>query len=128
MDDQTIANPGDPEQEPEFLPTATPPDDLAALRGQLDEAEAARRDAVAAYRAALLASEPLIDEALVTGATVEEVRAGFDAAVAHVSRVRDALRREQAAAVPAGAPGRSPELHGSAFDKIRRGLEQLARG
>jgi len=127
MDDETTPKPADhePEAQP---PAATPSDDMATLRGQLDEAEAARREAVTAYRDALLAGEPLIDEALVTGATVEEVRASFETAVAQVTRVREALRREQAAPVPAGAPGRSPDLSGSAFDKIRRGLEQLAHG
>ncbi len=119
MDDETVAGLSEPDQAPQAEPGPSS-GEIVALRGQLDEA-------IAAYRDALLASEPLIDEALVTGATAADVRASFDAAMIQVGRVRDALRREQAAAVPAGAPGRSPEPPASAFEKIRRGLEQLRR-
>lgn len=38
-------------------------------------------------------------------------------------RLRDAVQREAAAAVPPGAPGRTPPQPRSAFAKIRAGLE-----
>lgn len=95
---------------------ATPGDGLA-------EAEEANRLLLERLRAALLASEPAIDPAMVTGDTADEIEASFAAACEMVARIREAVRAEAAAAVPAGAPGRTPPQPRSAFAKIRAGLE-----
>ncbi len=95
---------------------ATPGDGLA-------EAEEANRLLLERLRAALLASEPAIDPAMVTGDTADEIEASFAAARDLVRRLRDAVQREAAAAVPPGAPGRTPPQPRSAFAKIRAGLE-----
>lgn len=102
----------------------------AALRGQLAEREAAlaealegNRAAAARLREALLAAEPALDPALVSGESVTEVEASFEAARALLERVREGVRKEQAAHIPAGAPGRIRGNGGmSAFEKIRAGL------
>lgn len=107
-----------------------PAEENAALRGQLAEREAAlaealerNRDAAARLREALLAGEPALDPALVSGDSVAEVEASFAAARALLERVREGVRREQAANIPAGAPGRSRGAGAmSAFEKIRAGL------
>ena len=74
-------------------------------------------------RAALCASEPAIDKAIVRGETLEEVETSFAEAKALVARVRDELRRE-GVTVSAGAPSRIPRVPVSAFDKIRAGLSR----
>jgi hypothetical protein len=127
MHDDTILSDDFPGDTP---PTAAsePAEETEDLRSRLRAAESGRSAAIEAYREALLASEPLVSPELVTGTTVEDVRASFEAASGQVRRVRETVRREQAAVVPAGAPGRLAQQPASAFEKIRRGLEQLARG
>lgn len=73
------------------------------------------------FRAALCASEPAIDAAIVRGETLEEVETSFAEAKALVARVREQVRKE-GVTVSAGAPGRVPRVPVSAFDKIRAGL------
>lgn len=107
-------------------------DEAAILRGQLDRREAELATAREGSRAAaervrelLLASEPALDPALVTGETVAEVETSFGAAKALLERVREGVRKEQAVHVPAGAPGRSGGSSAmSAFEKIRAGLSR----
>lgn len=103
-------------QQPTPEGNATPGDGLA-------EAEKANHLLLERLRAALLASEPAIDPAMVTGDTADKIEASFAAARDLVRRLRDAVQSEAAAAVPAGAPGRTPPQPGSAFAKIRAGLE-----
>ena len=87
--------------------------------------EQATRQLLDRLRLALAASEPGLDPALVTGDTLEEVEASFAAACGLLSRVREAVRREAAVAVPAGAPGRSAPVTATPFEKIRAGLGRL---
>ena len=113
--------------------TGTPELTLEALQEQLsareEELAASRetsRAAVERLKAALVAANPAIDAALLTGDTVDEVEASYAAASALVERVREQLRREQAAAIPAGAPGRIAATPRSAIEKIREGLARQA--
>jgi len=75
-------------------------------------------------RAALLASEPSVSPGLVTGETLDELEASFAAALDLVARIRDSVRQEAPAAIPAGAPGRTRPEPRNALEKIRSGLEQ----
>ncbi len=96
--------------------------ELEELRGRLAEREAAERMALARLREALLASEPALDPGLVGGETLEQIESSFAAATAMAARLREALRREGAAQIPAGAGSRSPAGPRSPFEKIRAGL------
>ncbi len=89
-----------------------------------DDAAAVSADArlLARLREALLGSEPALDRSMVTGDSLEEIEASFAAAKATLAQVREAVRREQAAAVPAGRVGRTVTEPKSAFAKIREGL------
>ena len=97
-----------------------PVSEADALRAQL--ADAANR-----YRELLLAGSPEVPEAMVDGATIEEVDASFAAARGVVEQVRRRIE-EQAGAehVPAGAPPRTaPDLSGlSPADKIAYALSR----
>lgn len=96
---------------------------LAEREAEVAAAQAGLAEAAARLRLALLASEPGLDPDLVCGETIAEVEASFAAAREAEALVRERVRREQAALVPAGAPGRDgegPPL--SAFEKIRAGL------
>ncbi|KAA0237330.1 hypothetical protein EDM76_06640 [bacterium] len=90
----------------------------------IDAAAETNRDLLERLRAALLAAEPLIEPWLLTGETAEEVEASFAAARDLVARIREAVRKESAPAVPAGAPGRASPRPQGAFAKIRAGLEE----
>ena len=94
--------------------TTTPELTLEALQDQLAEREArlAETDAVSG---SLLAGEP-----------VDAVEASFAAAAALVERVREQVRRESAASVPAGAPPRAAATPRTAIEKIREGLSRQA--
>lgn len=76
---------------------------------------------LARLREALAAAEPGLDPALLPGETLEELEASYAAARAAVARIREALRREEAA-IPAGAPGRQDTAPATAIEKIRAGL------
>ncbi|MEX0784205.1 MAG: hypothetical protein WD557_16310 [Dehalococcoidia bacterium] len=91
----------------------------------LEGAAAANADLLERLRLALLASDPAIDPALVIGVTADEVEASFAAAQRIMAGIREALRREQAAPIPAGAPGRATLGPRTAYDKIRSGLTRL---
>jgi len=112
MDEQTTGGGGDE--------NAT--DELSELRERLAEREERERAALGRLRQALLASDPAIEPELVTGETLEEVERSFAAAKAVADRIRENIRREQAAAVPAGGAARSARVPQSAIEKIRAGL------
>jgi hypothetical protein len=107
--------------------------ELDSLRAQLaaSEAEVSRRaDAEHAMlqrlREALVVAEPAIAPDLLTGTTLAEVESSYAAALAMVQRVREAAVRQNAAAVPAGAPGRVGAAQPlTAFEKIRVGIARL---
>ena len=99
-------------------------DEASLLRFALAERESERAQLLAALRDSLLASEPEIAPELVTGETLTEMRASFEAARATVQRVRESVRKESATAVSAGSPGRWQAPPASALEKIRRGLER----
>ena len=96
--------------------------------------EAASRDmnaAVAAYRGLVLRSNPLVPVELVTGNTVAEIDDSLRKAESLVGQIRQGLEqqqktKEQAHAIPAGAPGRTPPDLSSmtAREKINYGLSQ----
>lgn len=104
--------------------------ELAELRAQLaerEEALAAAREAharaIGRLREALAAAEPGLDSALLVGETVEEVEASYAAARETIARIREAVRREAAAAIPPGSTLRQEQRAAlSALEKIRAGL------
>ena len=98
------------------------PDELEALRTELEVARAGERAAVARLKTALMASEPALEESLISGETVAEVEASFAVARALVSRIRERAATESATRVPPGAPGRLNSQPRNAFEKIRDGL------
>ena len=97
-------------------------DELAELRERLAEREQCERAALGRLREALLASDPAIEPEMVTGETLEAIERSFAAAKAAADRMRESVRREQAAAVPAGGATRSSRSPQSAIEKIRAGL------
>ena len=103
-------------------PEGAPDPELESLRAALSQRDDAHRATLDRLREALLSSEPSIDAAMVTGETLEEMEASFAAARTMLARVREAIRREHAAAIPAGAPGRTPPAPVTPLDKIRSGL------
>lgn len=107
---------------------AAPGEGITALPGPaidaIEGAAEANRLLLERLRAALLANEPLIDPAMLRGETAEEMEASFAAARELVARIREAVRKESAPAVPAGAPGRASLRPRGAFAKIRAGLEE----
>jgi hypothetical protein len=107
-----------------------PDDDHSPIQDETEQllaaATAANADLLERLRLALLASDPAIDPALVTGATPEDVEDSFAAAQRVVANIRETVRREQTTPIPAGAPGRITTGPTSAYDKIRAGLARLA--
>jgi hypothetical protein len=96
-------------------PTAHPPAEASELER-----------AVAAYRQALLASDPTLPPELVSGQTVAEVEASVERARAIVAHVRERLAAEAARAVPPPTTSRTP-LDLSALsprEKIAAGLDR----
>jgi hypothetical protein len=82
--------------------------------------------ALAAYREARLAADPLVPPELVAGETVEEIDASLERARAIVAQVRERVRSEAARQVAPAAPGRTP-LDPSALsprEKIAHGLSR----
>lgn len=113
--------------------TATGDPTVESLQGQLAEREAelaasheAGRAAIERLKSAFIAANPAIDPAMLSGETVDEVEASFAAATALVERVREQLRREGAASIPAGAPARGHVAPRTAIEKIREGLARQA--
>lgn len=99
---------------------------LAAREAELAATREAGRAAIERLKAALITANPAIDPALLTGETVDEVETSFAAATALVDRVREHLRRESAASIPAGAPARGHATPRTAIEKIRDGLARQA--
>lgn len=100
-------------------------EELATLRGELAARKEHEAAALHQFRGALLATEPTMDAALVTGDSFEELHASFAAARASLARVREAVRLEMAARVPAGAPGRTVPPPRTPLEKIRDGLSRV---
>jgi hypothetical protein len=99
---------------------------LAASEAELAASREAGIAAVERLKSALIAANPAIDATMLAGESVEEVEASFAAAAALVERVRDQVRREHAAAIPAGAPARGAAAPRTAIEKIRDGLARQA--
>ncbi len=77
--------------------------ELAAVKGSL-------ADAVAKYRAAVLASAPDVPQELVKGESVDDIDASLQQARGIVSKVKQQLESEaEAKSVPTGAPPRTPQ-------------------
>ncbi len=92
------------------------------------------KSAVAEFKTVLMASNPLYTEELITGATIEELKASAVKADAIIAKVREGVinggNAEAAAArIPAGAPGRKePDISSmSTVEKIQHGLEQARK-
>lgn len=103
-------------------PAADAASEIDTLRARLAASDAAQAATLARLRETLLDRDPAIDAAMVTGETLEELEASFTAALAVVERVRESVRRERAALIPAGAPGRNAPAPKTAIEKIRKGL------
>ncbi|MCC6959195.1 MAG: hypothetical protein IT301_05060 [Dehalococcoidia bacterium] len=112
MDDLELTSPDE---------TGAPPAE-ETLEATLAASREAERAAVERLRQALLASEPAIEPAMVTGSTLAEVEASFAIAQAQVARLRDIVTKETAGRIPPGAPGRARSTARSPFEKIREGL------
>ncbi len=99
-------------------PAALPLGEGAA---EVADVSAALAEAVGRYREALRALHPELPAEVLTGATVAELDAALERALAVREQVARALARS---AVPAGAPVRGePGVEGlSPFEKIRAGL------
>jgi len=127
---------------------ATKAGELETLQGQLAEATTAHSELVeefegakAAYAYAVedfkklaAASNPLLPPEVISGATIEEVKASLERANKLVANVQSFLqegltKQAQQASVPAGAPVRSgPDLSSlSTKEKINLGLEQAKK-
>ncbi len=115
-------------------------DGLITLRGELQEARdaldaerAARRAAVARYRAALLTAEPALPPELVEGDDTEAVDASVEAARRTVAEIRERIARESEDEAARGFPAGAPERRGprteamTTAEKIAYGLEQRSR-
>ncbi len=110
------ANAGEPAEQP------GPESEVATLRAMLATRNEEQATMLARLRETLLERDPAIDAAMVHGDTLEELETSFAAAIAVVERVREGVRRERAAVIPAGAPGRHGAAPKTAFEKIRAGL------
>ena len=98
------------------------PGEIDLVRQELEQSQGREREAIARLKAALIATEPTLEESLITGDTLEEVEASFATARALVARIRERAATESAVRVPAGAPGRIQPQPRTAFEKIREGL------
>ncbi len=102
---------------------------LAQREAELAASYEAGRTAVERLKSALIAANPAIDATMLAGETVDEVEANFATATALVARIREQVRRESAASIPAGAPPRGAAAPRTAIEKIRDGLSrQSPRG
>jgi len=82
---------------------------LAALNQSLAELETRLSQAVEAYRALVVKTNPAVPAELISGDSVEEIDHSLASAQVLVDRVRQELEVEIAAAkIPAGAPLRTP--------------------
>src|SRR5690606_36518538 len=107
-------------------------EEAEALRAALADREAellarseSERHLLDRYREALLAGEPDIDPALVTGDSLDAIDTTFAAAKEMVDRLRGELTPGVQRVSP-GAPGRRVTGPATAFEKIREGLARRA--
>ena len=97
---------------------------------EFEGAKAAYAYALEDFKNLAASANPLLPAEVITGTTVEEVKASLDRANKLVSSVQASLAKQAAAVVvPAGAPVRSPaSTEGlSTKEKINLGLEQARR-
>lgn len=95
---------------------------LELREADLAAANESNRLSVERLRAALLTLEPALTAEMLSGETVEELEASFDAARETLGRIRETVRREQTLPVGAGAPGRHTAAPLTPLEKIRDGL------
>lgn len=114
---------------------------LAALTQERDTArteaenwQAAHDYAVADYRALVLSSNPVFSDELITGASIEEVKASVGKATALVGKVKESLDAQaqalaQLTTIPAGSPQRQAvDLSAmSTREKINYGLSEARK-
>ena len=82
---------------------------VSELEQAVDELDSKLAEAVSSYRTLAVETNPQVLEDLITGDTVDEIKASLEKAAALVSRVKQGLEAEIASArVPAGAPERAP--------------------
>ncbi|MBN1862760.1 MAG: hypothetical protein JW790_03875 [Dehalococcoidales bacterium] len=106
----------------------------AELEEALSQAETALKasrealsEAVAGYRAQVVAANPEIPEEMISGGSIEAVDRSLAEAKSLISRVKQGLEAEvQASRVPAGAPQRTPlDLSAlSSREKIQYGVRR----
>ncbi len=90
---------------------------------ELAERGARERTILNRYREALAVSQPELIAADITGDTLEELDASFEAAKDFAARVgASTAASETVVNVPAGAPGRPETAPVTSFEKIRDGL------
>lgn len=100
---------------------------LKQVQGELTTTKAARDQAVAKYLTTARALNPTIPTDLIAGATIEEIDASVEKALAIAESVRKSLEAEASRSkVPAGAPTRGTiNLEGmSPREKIAYGIQQ----
>jgi chromosome segregation ATPase len=107
---------------------------LTTVTADLEGAKAAYVYAVDDYKKLVLQTNPLFTADIISGDTVEDVKASVDKATVLVGKVKEGLEAQAKAlagltTVPAGAPARGPQsTEGlSAKEKINLGLEQARK-
>lgn len=97
---------------------------LAEAQREIARQRALTQEAVARYRAAVLAAEPDLPEDLVRGETIEEIDAAVTAARDTVARIRERVATERPRGFPVGAPARERvrQTPLTAQEKIAAGL------
>ena len=104
---------------------------LAEAQREIARQRTLTRQAVARYRAALLAAEPDLPPDLVQGETLDDVEASAEAARATVARIQERIHErmqepERPRGFPVGAPARSVERPQgmTSHEKIAAGLQE----
>lgn len=108
--------------------------EVATATGELEGAKAAYEYAVADYKALVTGSNPLFTPDLISGSSIDEIKASTEKANAIVSKVKEGLETEAKAlagltTIPAGAPAATPTDFSSLSSraKITQGLEQARK-
>ena len=82
---------------------------VSELEQVVGEFDGKLAEAASSYRALAVETNPQVLEELITGDTIEDIKASLERATTLVSRVKQGLEAEIASArVPAGAPERAP--------------------
>jgi chromosome segregation ATPase len=105
-------------------------DERQATSNELEGAKAAYAYAVEDFKKLAAAANPLLPPEVISGATIEEVKASIEKANKLVANVQESLSKQtQQASVPAGAPARTgPDVSSlSTKEKINLGLEQARK-